>query len=325
MTTSREPTARLCAWGPTVIAVAAFVLYALRDAGAGAAAAPPLWRVLADVASLVPVGDLGFRLQLLSATAGALAALWSARLVLEIAVEPDAAAAWGAITAGALTAVAAALLDAATSIGPAAVAVAALAGTARLLVRVAAGAAAPAGLGLVIALGLGVAAGPGFAGIVPVGAALLIVRLYRGARFPLAAPVLAAVVVGGLQIVMLIRGAAPTPPRAAAAPLSWLLSLGGDSLGPFGAIAAAAGLIALWRRRRTLWIAAALTAVGSFAIARALAAPDAARAAPAIWAAAVCAGFGVAALVRLTGRFALAAGAGAAALTIAPAAVLALF
>jgi hypothetical protein len=322
MTTSRD---RLEAWGPTVVATAAAVVYVLRAPGVAAGvhrgAAPPLWQVLAELASLAPVGDHAFRLQLLSATCAAVAVLWTARLVLDAAAERDAAAGWGAVSAGGLCAVA--VIFAAMTIGPWTLELAALAGASRLLVRAAAGEGAPAGLGLVIALALGAATGPVFLALVPVGGALLAVRLYRGARFPLAAPLLAAIVVGGMAIVTLIRGSASEPPLPLEGRLSALLSLTSDSLGPFGLIAAVAGFVALWRRRRTFWLAAALTTIGALATARVLRAPVP-DPAPLLWAASACAGIGVAALVRLTGRFAIAAGAGAALLVIAPAAVLSL-
>ncbi|MCA9678825.1 MAG: DUF2723 domain-containing protein, partial [Myxococcales bacterium] len=92
--------ARLAAWGPRVTALAAFVLFAvlappgpawldageLGTAGVGLgvphASGYPLWCVLAKVASLLPLGELAWRIHLLSALTGALAVLWTARLVI---------------------------------------------------------------------------------------------------------------------------------------------------------------------------------------------------------------------------------------------------
>jgi hypothetical protein len=137
-----------------------------------------------------------------------------------------------------------------------------------------------------------------------------VVRLHRGARFPLAAPSVAACAAAGVFAVALIRGGLDARAGAPAASLEAI----GDSLGPFAAIAAAVGAVLLWRRRRTGWVAAAVTAIAVAELARG-------RGAPVVWAAAVAAGFGVAALVRTTGRFAPAAGAGVAAIVVLPAIV----
>ena len=118
---------RLLEWGPRVTALAAFVLFAslapggpfwldsseLATAGFRLGSPHPtgfpLWCVLAKVASLIPIGEIAFRIDLMSAVTGALAVLWTARLVIAVARgagegSPDAATAWGAITAGALLA-----------------------------------------------------------------------------------------------------------------------------------------------------------------------------------------------------------------------------
>ncbi len=338
--------ARLHRWGPRAVALAAFALLAwltpagrdapLIAAGAGlgtpASSASPLWSVLAHVASLLPLGEHAWRLQLLSAAAGGLAALWTARLVIAVGRD-DAATAWGAITAAALLAVALLFVRVASAPGVVALTVALLAAAGLGIERVAAGAGARWGLGLAVICGLGLATHPSFVWIGPVVGALLVVRLRRGARFPLAAPAMTALVATLLLALLPLRAAGHGD--AEAATLSAVIDAvdGGlvrgdarvrdfaadlaDSLGPFGAIAAAIGVAVLWRRRRTWWTAALVTSI----------APLAAlwqHGAILCWVLAIAAGVAVASLVRLTGRFAAVAGAPVAALCVVPAAVVSL-
>ncbi len=305
--------AALAAYGPRVLALIAFAIYLLAAPGAPIDAAPPTgyptWDALAGLAAQLPVGHLGFRLHVAAAAAGGLAVLWTARLGIA-AGRGDDASTWGALAAAGVLGAGWVFVERALAIGPHAATVAALAGAALLLARVAAGEGAPVGLGLALACGLGGGLDESFLAIVPVAAALLVVRLHRGARFPLAAPAVVACAAAGIYAHALIRGGLGERAPLPASPLDALV----DGLGPFGVIAAAAGAIALWRRRRTWWIAAAVTAVAVVEATRA-------RGAPLAWAAAVAAGFGVAALVRTTGRFAPAAGAGIAVIVVLPAAV----
>ncbi len=335
--------ARLQRWGPRVVALAAFALYAWAAAASGArdatgaavglgtpgGAAAPAWSVLAHVAAWLPLGDHGWRVQLVSGAAGALAALWTARLVIAVGRD-DAATAWGAITAGALLAAALAFARIATTPGPTALAVALIAATALAIERVAAGAGARWGLGLAILCGLGLATHPVFVVVGPIVAVLLVVRLQRGARFPLAAPALTALVAAALWAYVPARAIAHGDARGATlGELAAMLDDGhagaaiaaadlaaelADSVGPFGAIAAALGVAVLWRRRRTWWTAAVISSIAPVALAWH-------HGALACWAAAIAAGAAVAALVRLTGPFASVAGAPVAALCVVPAAV----
>jgi len=297
------------------VALGAFLLFVLIAPAPGAAPdGYPLYDVLTSAASLVPLGPVAFRFQLACAACAAAAVYYTARVVQAVVPE-DGAARWGAITAGALLAVSAIFLEDATRAGIMAPTVLALAVTALLIVRVSGGGGAPDGLGLAVVLGLGLGLHASFLWIVPVAGALLIVRLHRGARFPLAAPLVVAVVAGGLFAALAIRGLtvgqlAEHLARDQGGTRSFAEL--GDSLGPFGVVAAAAGAIALGRRQRTFWITLVLVAM----------IPT--LGAPLVWAGCVAAGVGVAALVRLTGRFAPAAGAGIAALTVLPAAMLSL-
>jgi hypothetical protein len=297
------------------VALGAFLLYLLiAPAPAAAPDGYPAYDVLTAAASLLPLGDAAFRFQLACAACAAGAVYYTARVVHAVLPE-DGAAIWGAVAAGALLAVSSVFVADATSAGIMAPTVLAIAVAAWFIVRVSAGGGAADGLGLAITCGLGLGLHQGFLWIVPVAFALLIVRLHRGARFPLGAPLLVAVVAGGLFAGLAVHGLTAgqlAEHLTRAQPARHSLEALGDSVGPFGAIAAAAGAIALWRRARTFWIAAALTAM----------IPTLGT--PLVWAACVAAGVGVAALVRLTGRFAPVAGAGVAALTVVPAAALSL-
>lgn len=297
------------------VALGAFLLYLVIAPAPGPAPdGYPLYDVLTSAASLVPVGDAAFRFQLACAACASLAVYYTGRVVQAV-VPGDGAAISGAVAAGGLLAVSAIFVDDATRAGIMAPTVLALAVTAWLIVRVAAGGGAVDGLGLAIACGLGLGLHVDFLWIVPVGLALLVVRLHRGARFPLATPLLFTVVACGLFAGLAVRGLSAGQLAEHVArdqPARHSLEALGDSLGPFGVVAAAVGLIALWRRARTFWIAAALTAM----------LPT--LGAPLVWALCVAAGVGVAALVRLTGRFAPVAGAGVALITVLPAAMLSL-
>ena len=295
------------------VALGAFLLYlVLAPAPGPAPDGYPLYDVLASAFSLVPVGTAAFRFQLACAACSGVAVYYTARVV-QAAVPEDAAARWGAIAGAALLAISGIFVEETTGAGVMAPTVMMIAIAAWLLVRVAAGGGAPDGLGLAIACGLGLGLHGAFVWIVPVALALLAVRLYRGARFPLAAPLLVAVVAGGLWAGLAVRGLAAgdlAEHLVRDQPSARSLGELADSLGPFGVIAAAVGLVALARRQRTLWIAAALVAM----------IPT--LGAPLVWAGAVAAGVGIAALVRLTGRFANVAGPGIALVAVLPAAVL---
>jgi hypothetical protein len=311
---------RLVQWGPPTTAVAAMLLFVAvaPAASTGDQPAPgvPLWAVIERAASLLPLGDQAWRLRMVSAVAGALAVWWTARLVTsiarDVASEPDAASAWGGISAGALLACAYVFLRDATAVGVAAVVVAALAGTALLIDR-AAREGATAASQLAIACGLGLGLGVGYLWIAPVAIVVIVVRRRRGARFPLA-----VLAVAGCAMLALL----PLSHAAPDARAPGLHALGDDlvdSLGPVGVVAAVWGAFALWRRRR-LWPAVALTTVAAADLAWTL--TRGGDGVALVWAATAAAGLGAAALVRLTGRFAPAAGAGVTLLCVLPAALL---
>ncbi len=167
--------------------------------------------VLVKLASLLPLGELGFRVNLLSGLCAA-AAVWSlCRLVLAVAGD-DLAALVGAAGAGAALALSLTFFRQATVAEVYAPTAALLAAALLLFHRVAAGGGARDGLMLAVVCGLGLAVHVSFALIgVPV-VVLLLVRLYRGARWVLAAPLLVVAVTGGLYLYLPVRAAAAPDP-----------------------------------------------------------------------------------------------------------------
>jgi len=184
----------------------------------------PLYCALAKAASLVPIGELAFRINLLSALCAALAVLWTSRLVA-YCCEPSktddrGAGAWAALTgslaAGATLALSLTFFRQATVAEVYAPNAALLAAVLLLFARVAFGGGARDGLllALVAGLGLGVHTTFMLAGL-PI-TALLLIRLFRGARWPLIAPLVTVAVAGALYLYLPVRAASGLP-----APIEW--------------------------------------------------------------------------------------------------------
>ena len=354
---------RLRVWAPRAVAAIAFGCYALLvppgptwlDAGElGAAGVQlgsphptgfPLYALLAKVASLLPVGELAFRIHLLSAVCAAIAVLLVARVV-QGAARPGASAAGAALggAAGALlTAVSLTFARHATVTEVYAPTAALLAATLLLFDRVARGEGARTGLALAVLAGLGLGVHSSYRLLVPLPlAALLLVRLRRGARWPLLVPLVVVVVAGALHLYLPARsasgGTAATDwghPRRAGALIDHVTArdirddfadqmmvgepavvderagrvLGGavDELGVLGLLAALLGAVALARERRSRWL---LVAVGVVAVGDVLYAiwlnpmgiADRQNGVPLALAIGVLAGCGVAWLARFAGR-----------------------
>ncbi len=209
---------------PRGLAVAVFGLYVvaappgfywldateLSVASAGLGVAPPtgfpLLCVLGRAAAMVPVGELGFRVALVSAAAASLAVLWITRLSLELgAEEPHGVI--GAAIAGALVALSAGLARHGTVASPHALNAAVMAGSLLLLLRVARGAGARRGLALAAVCGLGMVSHLSFGLVALAALALFAVRFYRGARWPLLAPLMMLLVAAGLDAYLPVRAA----------------------------------------------------------------------------------------------------------------------
>lgn len=311
-------------WVPRAVALGFFAFYALLvppgpfwlDASELGAAAVrmgsphpsgyPLFCVLGKLASLVPVGELAFRIHLLSAACGALALLWICRLVHSIA-RPcgEMPALVGGVAAAALIGLSLTFARHATATEVYAPTAALLALTFLLFDRVARGKGARTGLLLVLVAGLGLGLHGSYRVLVPLPlAALLWVRLKHGARWPLLAPVMVLAVGGALYLYLPVRSATGRTaavdwghPRHAGALLDHFTArsiretfaddifsteplvvdesarkvLGGavDQLGVLGLLAALGGAVWLGRERRSHWtlVALGLCALGDVAFA----------------------------------------------------------
>lgn len=210
---------------PRLAAAAAFILYTiwappsfywldsgeLAAAGVGLGVAHPtgfpLYVMIARLASLVPVGELAFRVNLVSALAAAVAVAAVARLVIAAGGSKVPAVVGGAASA-AILAASLLLVRHATSAEVYAPTAAVLALTLLLVDRVARGGDARHGLALAVVCGLGLGLHSIYRLLVPLPViALLWVRLRRGARWPLYAPVVTLSIAAALQLQMPARSA----------------------------------------------------------------------------------------------------------------------
>jgi hypothetical protein len=365
-------------WVPRSAALAAFALYALAApsglywldsgelsaSGLGLGVAHPtgfpLYMVLVKLASLVPLGELAFRVNLLSAVCAALAVLWVAQLVLAVCKD-DAAAIAGAAAASLTLALSLTFFRQATVAEVYAPTAAALVYALRALVRVVNGGGARDGLVLAVVCGLGLATHSTFGLIGAPVAVLLVVRLYRGARWTLAMPMVTVLVAGGLFLYLPVRAAAPPQPSiqwertdtsgGLAAHLSGarIRAAFADDMRStqtsvwstnaarfftdaaeqllFALLAALAGLVWLLRQRRTRWIGGTLAFIAvadagySFWL-NPMGQADLQNGVPFMLVACVAAGAGVAVFGRVLGRAApFAAGATAVVLAVSVASV----
>jgi Flp pilus assembly protein TadD len=295
---------RIRVWGPRAVAAVGFAAYALVAPpglawlesgelvaagvrlGSGPSTGFPLFCMLAKLASLVPVGELAFRVHLLSAGCAALAMLWTARLVDGCAGEKAGPTGLvGGIAAAVLLGVTLTFARHGTVAGVQAPTVALLAATALLFDRVARGGDARFGLLLAVVVGLGLGLHVWYRVVVPVPVlALLWVRLRRGARWPLVAPLVALSIGVGLHLYLPVRSATgaiaavdrghPREARALAehaagtigaeamslAPgvvedhAGRFLAAVADEIGLLGLIAALAGAASLLLERRSRWL-----------------------------------------------------------------------
>jgi tetratricopeptide (TPR) repeat protein len=321
---------RFRVWGPRAIAGAGFAAYALlappgpywldsselAAAGVRLGSPPstgfPLICMLAKLASLLPAGELAFRVHLASAVCAALAMLWTARLVEASAgrgegtppgfprtlrdqglgrrVAEGTTGVIGGMAAAALLGATLAFARQATIGEVYAPTAALLAATALLFDRVARGGDARAGLLLALTVGLGLGAHVSYRLLVPIPVLLLLwVRLRRGARWPLVAPLVALSVGAALHLYLPVRSATGSiaavdqEPRDAGA-LAQLIAgtvdddamsmqpevieqdaarfLGGmaDQIGVLGLMAALAGAASLLLERRSRWLLVLLAA-----------------------------------------------------------------
>ena len=345
-------------WLPRGLAVAAFCLYALAapsglywlDSAELTAAAVglgsphptgfPLFCVLGKLAQLLPIGEIAFRLNLLSAASAALATLWLTRLAFELS-HRDLPGLIGALCAGATLAVTLVFARQATVVEIYAPNAALLAGGLLLFARVARGGGPRDGLLLALVCGLGLGMHTGFLLLGPSVAALLIVRLRSGARWPLSAPLVTALIAGALYMYLPVRSATgrvaaidwghprtvdalydhmsaqriraafgdqmqSTDAEVIASQLGGLSEqlLGG--IGPLLPLAALFGFVWLFQQRRSRWTASALAVlvVGDFAYAlwiNPMGTPDLQNTVPLTMGLAVAGGVGIGWFARYLG------------------------
>ncbi len=348
-------------WTPRAVAMGGFAVFALlappgpsgSDPGDLAAAgfllgSPPasgypLACMLAKLATLVPVGEIALRVHLLGAACAAAAMLWTARLVAAVGAgrgqEPGGAALAGGVAAALLLGVTFGFARHATVADAAAPAAALLAATLLLFDRVARGGDARFGLLLALLVGLGVGAHVGYRVLVPLPlVALLWVRLRRGARWPLVAPLVTLTTAAALLLYLPLRSAPvaatdahPTGLEAladhvAGPPLPDLDSIDGeaalavardhaaraaaalaDEVGALALLAALAGAMAMLLESRSRWLLILLATGAACDVAAGWAGPGdtsaiAQRHAGTLLALAVLAGVGVAWLGRAAAR-----------------------
>lgn len=348
-------------WTPRAALLAGFAAYALLappgpywldDSGELGAAAfqlgsphPtgfPLYLALAKLATLVPIGELAFRLHLLSAAAAAVALYLVAALVAEVGGNRRASCVAGA-AAALLLGVTLTFARQASVAEVHALTAALLAAALYLYDRVARGGEARFGLGLALVAGLGMGAHPSFRLLFALPLVLLLfVRLRRGARWPLLVPVVAVAAAAAVHLVLPVRSATGRTaavdwghPRRAGALVAHVgaaeihaaeglpevrredaaVFLGGvgDQLGSLAVLAALVGAVFLARDRRSRWLLFALAAVVAGDALYAIARGPIESGVPLLLGACVLAGAGLVWLGRfagLAGGFA-AAGAGA--------------
>ena len=252
----------------------------------------PLYCVTAHVATWLPLGELGFRMELVSAGCAALAVLWVARLVLALS-RNDVNGAVGSAAAAMILATSLVFLRQATMVEIYAPVAALIAGALVIFDRVARGGDARWGLALAIVCGLGLSVHVIFGLLGPPVVILLVVRLRRGARWPLLAPLLCIATLAGSLSYLPVRSATDridpvdwghpdnaerlidhvTAKRIRQGDYEHMLSSSpavlaynaglfrqviADSLGPFALLAAGVGVLWLIRRRTSRWLPATI-------------------------------------------------------------------
>jgi tetratricopeptide (TPR) repeat protein len=361
-------------WTPRLVAVAGFSGYALAappgptwlDAGEIGAASfqlgsphPtgfPLEIALAKLMTLLPVGELAFRLHLVSAAAAAIALALVAALVAEAGGNGRAACAAGA-AAALLVGVSLTFARQASTTEVYAPTAALLAGGLYLYDRVARGADARWGLALALVAGLAFGVHVSFRLLLGLPILfLLFVRLRRGARWPLLAPVVAVAAAAAVQLCLPVRSATgrtaavdwghprsavglidhvtaaeireshgdemlPHEPMVVREHAARFLGETADQLGALALLAAVLGAIHLARDRRSRWLLGALVAVAVgdalYAIAlNPMGIADGQNGVPLALAVGVLAGMGLVWLGRFAGRAGSYAAAGAGAILV---------
>ncbi len=346
-------------WLPRGLGLVAFLSYALLcapglfwlDSGELAASAIrlgsahptgfPLYMLMAKLAAFVPIGELAFRVNLLSALCAAFAVAGVARLILALG-QADWATILGAFAGAATLAVSLLFARQATVTEVYAPTAAFIVLTLLIFERVARGGTAAAGLSLAWVAGMGLAMHPSYRILMglPI-LALLLLRLYRGARWPLLAPAMTSFSALASYLYLPVRAATgrieslewghpDTFGRALAHAnaseirkafadrmmsgraeivsddLRVFAEQIADSLGLLAVLAAVLGLLLLLLERRTRWLGCALASIvvldGIYGFwLNPMGLVDLQNGVPMVLGMCVCAGVAVSALARMTG------------------------
>ena len=302
----------------------------------------PLYMHLAKLVSWLPLGELAWRVHLASAVSAAIAVGFVVRLVTELSTAPRPAASIAAAAAGLCLALTTIFLRQATVAEVYAPTAAMIAASLWLAQRVAAGASARVGLGLALLAGLGFGLHGSYRLVMALPLlALFALRLYRGARWPLFAPLVSATAAVAIHLYL------PARSLAADGLLDWghprtlsglwyhanasgireafadeMFSDRGllvadsarrfgeqliDYFGPLGVLAALGGVFVLAWRRRSRAAALALAAIAALDACYAIwinpmGLGDLQNGVPLVVVAAIAAGVGVAALAATLSR-----------------------
>ena len=209
-------------WVPRGLAFGAFAIYAYTaasgtywlDSGELSAAAfqmgsahPtgfPLFCWLGRLASLLPIGEIGFRTNLMSGVCAALAVLWGARLILRIAKGPVASLT-GAVGGAAALTFSLTFFRQATVTEVYAPNVAVLAGTLLLFAHVLQRKCARYGLWLALAMGLGLSIHITYLFAGPIIVIFLLVEVTRGRKWPRLVPLLTLITCASMYAYLPLR------------------------------------------------------------------------------------------------------------------------
>ena len=304
-------------WTLVALSLAVIVAFvALAPSGTVATSSVPgIWAVLVRVISVLPIGELAWRVHVLSAVAAGIAVWLLAQLIID-AGRQDVASWVGAVGAASILATVAPWALAIESQGPIALAMVCVLAALRGLHQVARGDGAAIGLSSALWLGVAVALDLQLWPIALPAFALVMIRLRHGARWPLLMPVISVLGFLGARAAQPLRAAAHAPWRiwfaswTAAAPRELgspplLTNISSDrfwfdALGPVVAVAAVIGIILLIESATKRWLAAMVGAVVVAGVLAELSRPG--TGAPWIaLAAAICAGFALARWSRTVG------------------------
>ena len=262
-------------WTLVVLSLAVVVAYITLAPSGNLAPSPVpgIWSVLVRLIALLPLGELAWRVHVLSALAAGIATWLLGQLVID-AGRQDVASWVGAVGAAAILATLAPWALAIESQGPIALAMVCVLSALRGLHQVARGDGASLGLSSALWLGVAIALDVQLWPLALPAFALVMIRLRHGARWPLLMPVIAVLGFMSARVAHPLHASAPwrawlaswtvAAPREPAPLLLTTISshrFWFDALGPVVAVAAVIGIILLIESATKRWLAAMVGAV----------------------------------------------------------------